>query len=142
MIDRIGSETNFSNVSNAANARSEDLHLGFADLLADMIVSSEKPISVQIARPGASGYVGDGQVFILPELIGVPIDFLNDVIDTLMSLTDDLENIWDIVLRLEDKVDLEDLSESIDTDFDNSAGPELYCGAADAVLEKERAVRG
>lgn len=128
MIDRIGSETNFSNLPNTTNAKSEGAHLEFADMLADMMVSSEKPISVQILGPGgASGYVGDGQVFVCPELAGVelagvPIDFLNDVIDILMSLTDNSESIWDIVLRLEDKVDLEALSESIETDFDNSAG--------------------
>ena len=122
MLDRIGTEMNFGSVSSNAIVKSEDIHLGFAELIADKIVSSEKPVSVQIARPGASGYVGDGQIFLPPELIGVPIDVLNDVIDALASLTDGLENIWEIVLRLEDKVDLEALSESVDTDFDNSAG--------------------
>ena len=122
MIESIGSETKFNTVSNTNNAVSEELKLGFAELLADKIVSSEKPVSVTIAAPGAHGYVGDGQVFIPPELIGVPADALNDVIDVLMSLTDDLENIWDIVLRLEEKVDIEAFSENIDTDLDNSAG--------------------
>ena len=120
MIESIGSETKFNPVSNTNNAITEELRQSFAEFLADKIVSSEKPVTV--AGPGAHGYVGDGQVFIPPELIGVPVDVLNDVIDVLMSLNGDLENIWDIVLRVEEKVDIEALSEYIDTDFDNSAG--------------------
>ena len=120
MIESIGYETKFNAVSNTNSAVSEELRLGFADFLADKIVSSDKPVTV--AGPGAHGYVGDGQVFLPPELIGVPVDVLNNVIDALTSLTDCLESIWDIVLRLEEKVDIEALSEYIDTDFDNSAG--------------------
>lgn len=121
MIDRICSETNFGSLSKTANAKFEEIQLGFAELLADKIVSSEKTVSVQIAAPGAHGFIGDGQVLLPPELVGVPVDVINDVINVLTSLTDD-SDIWEIVLRLEDKVDLEALSESIDTDFDNSAG--------------------
>ena len=120
MIESIGYEKKFNTVSNTNNAINEELRQSFAEFLADKIVSSEKPVTV--AGPGAHGNVGDGQVFIPPELIGVPVDVLNDVIDVLMSLNDDLENIWDIVLRVEEKVDIENLSEYIDTDYDNSAG--------------------
>lgn len=120
MIERIVSNTKFNAVSSTNNAVSEELRQSFAEFLADKIVSSEKPVTV--AGPGAHGYVGDGQVFIPPELIGLPLDVLNDVIDLLSSLNDSSESIWDIVLRLEEKVDIEALSESIDTDFDNSAG--------------------
>ena len=120
MIESIGSETKFNPVSNTNNAITEELRQSFAEFLADKIVSSEKPVTV--AGPGAHGYVGDGQVFIPPGLIGVPADLLNDIIDLLTSLNGDLENIWDIVLRLEEKVDSETLSEYIDADFDNSAG--------------------
>lgn len=122
MINRIGTETNFSSVSNITNAKYDDLQTAFAEIIADKIVSSDKAVSVQIARPGAHGFVGDGQILVPPELIGVSADVLNDVIDLLSSLTDGSESIWDIILQLEDKVDIEALSESIDTDFDNSAG--------------------
>lgn len=119
MIESIGSETKFNPVSNTNNTITEELRQSFAEFLADKIVSSEKPVTV--AGPGAHGYVGDGQVFIPPELIGVPVDVLNDVIDALASLNGDMD-IWEIVLRLEEKVDIETLSEYIDTDYDNSAG--------------------
>lgn len=122
MIDRIGAETNFGNRSYTINAKYDDLQTAFAEIIADKIVSSDKPVTVTVARPGAHGYVGDGQILIPPELVGVPEDMFNDIVDLLSSLNDSAESIWDIILRLEDKVDIEALSESIDTDFDNSAG--------------------
>lgn len=122
MIDHIGYETNFGSVSNSAGARTEELRLGFAEFLADKAASSENPVSVRIAAPGAHGYVGDGQVFIPPELFGGSEDALNDVLSLLMSLNGDAESIWDIVLRLEEKVDIEALSESIAADPENPAG--------------------
>ncbi len=106
MIDSIGSELNFSSVTNAANAK--PIHLGFEELL------TEKTVSRQVVR---HGYVGDGQD-LCPEINEASIK----VINALLSLTDDLENIWEIVLRLEKKVDIEVLSENIVKDFDNVTG--------------------
>ncbi len=108
MIDRIGSELNFSNVSNAANAKPGEIYLGFEKLL------TEKSVSSQVVR---HGFVGDGQD-LCPYLNGETIE----VIKSLMSLSDGLENIWEIVLRLEKRVDIELLSENIVTDFGDVTG--------------------
>lgn len=108
MIDRIEAELNFSSVSNAANARSGEMYLGFEKLL------TEKTGSRQVVR---HGYVGDGQD-LCPEINEESIGIIN----ALLSLTDDLEDIWKIVLRLEKKVDIEVLSENIVKDFDNVTG--------------------
>ena len=108
MIDSIGSELNFSSVSNAANANPGEICLGFEELL------TEKTGSSQVVR---HGYVGDGQD-LCPEINEESIEIIN----ALLSLTDDLEDIWKIVLRLEKKADIEVLSEIIIKDFDNVTG--------------------
>ncbi|MDE7229667.1 MAG: hypothetical protein K2N56_04230 [Oscillospiraceae bacterium] len=108
MIDRIGAELNLSSVSNAANADPGEICLGFEKLL------TEKTGSRQVVR---HGYVGDGQD-LCPEINEESIGIIN----ALLSLTDDLEDIWKIVLRLEKKADIEILSENIVKDFDNVTG--------------------
>lgn len=108
MIDCIEYKSNFSSVSNAANAKPGKICPGFEELL------TEKAASRQAVRHGT---VGDGQD-LFPELNGMS----TEVINALMSLTDDIENIWEIVLRLEKRVDIEVLSENIVKDLDNAAG--------------------
>lgn len=108
MIDRIESELNFSNVSNTANVKLKEIHPGFEELFTEKIISQQTEIH---------GFVGDGQD-LCPGLNEMTIE----VIKALMSLSDGLENIWEIVLRLEKRVDIEGLSENIVTDFDDVTG--------------------
>lgn len=108
MMNRIVSELNFSSVTNAENAKLVGINLGFEELLVEKAVSQ---------RTEMHGYVGDGQD-LCPGLNEASIE----MIKSLMSLSDGLENIWEIVLRLEKRVDIEALSESIITDFDDAAG--------------------
>lgn len=108
MIDRIGSELNFSSVSNADNAKHVGINLGFEELLVEKTVSQ---------RTELHGYVGDGQD-LCPGLNEATIE----MIKSLMSLSDGLENIWEIVLRLEKRVDIEALGENFVTDLDDAAG--------------------
>ena len=108
MIDHIKSETNFNSISNVTNAKHGEIRLGFEELI------TEKTAFEQTLR---HGFVGDGQV-VFPELNGRSAE----VINALMSLTDDLEDIWEIVLRIEKGVDTEALTENIVRDFDNAAG--------------------
>lgn len=108
MIDRIGSELNFGNVSNVANAKYARNYPGFEELLVEKTVSQ---------RTQLHGFVGDGQD-LCPGLNEETIE----MIKSLMSLSDDLENIWEIVLRLEKRVDTELLSENIVAELDDAAG--------------------
>ena len=108
MIEHIENKLNFGSISNTAGAATGEINPGFEKLLA------EKAVSNQVVR---HGFVGDGQD-LCPEINEESIELIN----SLMSLTDDLDNIWEIVLRLEEKVDMEALSENIVEEFDNAAG--------------------
>lgn len=108
MVDSIGFESNFSIASNATNVKPEEIYLGFGKLLVEKAVSQQTALH---------GFVGDGQD-LCPGLNEMTIDGIK----ALMSLSDGSKNIWEIVLQLEKRVDIEDLNESMFTDFDNVAG--------------------
>lgn len=108
MIDRIGYGVNLGSVSNAAVTKSADRYLGFEETLVEKAVSQ---------RTMMHGFVGDGQD-LCPGLNEATIEMLK----SLMSLSNDLENIWEIVLRLEEKVDIKALTESTVTELDEAAG--------------------
>lgn len=108
MINCIESELNFSGAPNAANAKSARIYPGFEELLVEKAVSQRTQIH---------GFVGDGQD-LCPGLNEETIELIN----SLLSFTDGLENIWKIVLRLEKKVDIEAFIENIIADIDDAAG--------------------
>lgn len=108
MIDSIGFESNFNIISNTTNVKLEEIHPGFEELFTEKIISQQTEIH---------GFVGDGQD-LCPGLNEMTIE----VIKALMSFSDGLENIWEIVLRLEKRVDIEGLSENIVTGFDDVTG--------------------
>ncbi len=112
MIDCINPDVRFT----SAASRSE-INLGFPGF--DEMLT-EKTASNQVTR---HGFVGDGQD-LCPWLNENNVD----VINAIMSLTDGLEEIWKIVLRLEKHIDPRTSGESIIEELDNAAG--RSCAAA------------
>lgn len=111
MIDCINHEVKLTGASSAAIASRGEINLGFPgfeELL------TEKTASNQVTR---HGFVGDGQD-LCPWLNENNVD----VINAIMSLTDGLEDIWKIVLRLEKHIDPQTSDESIIEELDNAAG--------------------
>lgn len=108
MIEHIDHEVKFTGALSAANTSRSEVSLGFEELL------TEKTALNQVTR---HGFVGDGQ-----DLCPWLNENTVDVINAIMSLTDGLEDIWKIVLRLEKSVDPEALSENILKEFDNAVG--------------------
>lgn len=111
MIDCINPEVKLAGASSTAIASSGEINLGFPgfeELL------TEKTASNQVTR---HGFVGDGQD-LCPWLNENNVD----VINAIMSLTDGLEDIWKIVLRLEKHIDPQTSDESIIEELDNAVG--------------------
>ncbi|MDE6731682.1 MAG: hypothetical protein K2J77_02240 [Oscillospiraceae bacterium] len=111
MINCIDPGVKLTGTSSALNASRGEINLGFPgfeELLA------EKTASNQVTR---HGFVGDGQ-----DLCPWLNENTVDVINAIMSLTDGLEDIWKIVLRLEKHIDPQTSDESITEELDNAAG--------------------
>lgn len=111
MIDRIDTEVKLTGASSAVIASRGEINLGFPgfeELL------TENTASNQVTR---HGFVGDGQD-LCPWLNENNVD----VINAIMSLTDGLEDIWKIVLRLEKHIDPLTSDESIIEELDNAVG--------------------
>ena len=111
MIDRIDPGVKLTGASSAAAASRGEIDLGspgFEELLA------EKTASNQVTR---HGFVGDGQ-----DLCPWLNENTVDVINAIMSLTDSLDDIWKIVLRLEEHIDPRTSDESITEELDNAVG--------------------
>lgn len=108
MIDRVGFELNSSVVPNSVNGKTKEKCSDFKNLLTE---------KAGLGKTRLHGFVGDGQD-LCPWLNEDSIEAINAI----MALTDDLEDIWKIILQLEEKVDIKVLEEIIAMAFDDSAG--------------------
>lgn len=108
MIARINPEVKLTSAPSTAIASRGEINLGFEEFL------TEKTASNQVTR---HGFVGDGQ-----DLCPWINENTVDAINAIMSLTDGLEDIWKIVLRLEKHIDPQTSDESIIEELDNAAG--------------------
>ncbi len=109
MIDSVGFESYYNVVPNSVNIKNNENYLGFKDFLTEKAGLGETTLH---------GCVGDGQSLAFN---GISAEVMEQVLKAIISLNNGTKSIWEIVLQLEKKVDINILNEIIAMAFDDSA---------------------